>query len=30
VPTLDSVFEGLADFIDVHFEAGVLPGLIQC
>jgi adenosylcobyric acid synthase len=30
VPTLDSVFDGLADFIDVHFEAGVLPGLIQC
>ncbi|SFM46305.1 cobyric acid synthase [Variovorax sp. OV329] len=28
VPTLDSVFEGLADFIDRHFEAGFLPGLI--
>ncbi|HSV61128.1 MAG TPA: cobyric acid synthase CobQ, partial [Variovorax sp.] len=27
-PTLDSVFDGLADFIDQHFEAGVLPGLI--
>jgi len=28
VPTLDSVFDGLADFIDRHFEPGVLPGLI--
>ncbi len=28
VPTLDSVFDGLADFIDQHFDAGVLPGLI--
>lgn len=27
-PTLDSVFDGLADYIDRHFEAGVLPGLI--
>jgi adenosylcobyric acid synthase len=29
-PTLDSVFDGLADFIDGHFDAGVLPGLIAC
>lgn len=29
-PDLDSVFDGLADFIDAHFEAGVLPGLVQC
>ncbi|MBS0452068.1 MAG: cobyric acid synthase [Proteobacteria bacterium] len=28
VPTLDSVFDGLADYIDRHFDAGVLPGLI--
>jgi adenosylcobyric acid synthase len=26
-PTLDSVFDGLADFIDRHFEAGVLEAL---
>ncbi|MEO5669689.1 MAG: cobyric acid synthase [Ramlibacter sp.] len=26
-PTLDSVFDGLADFIDSHFEPGVLAGL---
>ncbi len=26
-PTLDSVFEGLADFIDQHFEAGILQAL---
>lgn len=30
VPTLDTVFDGLADFIDDHFAAGVLPGLIAC
>ena len=29
VPTLDNVFDGLADFIDQHFDAGVLPGLID-
>ena len=29
VPTLDSVFEGLADYISVHFEAGVLDSLIS-
>jgi len=28
-PTLDSVFEGLADFIEAHFEPGVLNQLIQ-
>ena len=27
-PTLDSVFEGLADYIDKHFEPGVLDALI--
>lgn len=30
VPTLDAVFDGLADFIDAHFPAGTLPGLIAC
>ena len=29
-PSLEAVFDGLADFIDRHFEAGVLPGLIAC
>ena len=28
VPTLDSVFDGLADYLEQHFEAGVLQGLI--
>lgn len=27
--TLDSVFDGLADHIDSHFEAGVLRSLIE-
>jgi adenosylcobyric acid synthase len=27
-PTLDSVFDGLADFIALHFEDGVLASLI--
>ena len=27
-PTLDSVFDGLADFIDTHFSAGVIADLI--
>jgi adenosylcobyric acid synthase len=27
-PTLESVFEGLADFIEAHFEAGVLEALV--
>jgi adenosylcobyric acid synthase len=29
VRTLDSVFDGLADFIDHHFDAGVLHRLLQ-
>jgi adenosylcobyric acid synthase len=29
VPTLDSVFDGLADFIEQHFEPGVLSSLID-
>jgi adenosylcobyric acid synthase len=29
VPTLDSVFEGLADFIDSHFLPDVIPDLIR-
>jgi adenosylcobyric acid synthase len=28
-PTLDSVFDGLADYIAVHFETGFLESLIQ-
>ena len=28
VPTLDSVFDGLADYIEQHFEPGFLAGLI--
>ncbi len=28
-PTLDSVFNGLADFVDAHFEPGVLAGLLD-
>jgi adenosylcobyric acid synthase len=28
-PTLDSVFDGLADYISQHFEAGVLASLIS-
>jgi adenosylcobyric acid synthase len=28
VPTLDSVFEGLADYVQTHFAPGVLDGLI--
>jgi adenosylcobyric acid synthase len=30
VPTLDTVFDGLADIVDRHFATGVLPGLLQC
>lgn len=30
VPTLDTVFDGLADYIASHFDTGVLPGLISC
>ena len=29
VPTLDSVFDGLADYIAQHFDAGVLNSLIS-
>jgi adenosylcobyric acid synthase len=29
VPTLDTVFDGLADFIDRHFEPGVIAGMIR-
>jgi adenosylcobyric acid synthase len=29
VPTLDSVFDGLADYIEQHFDAGVLTSLIS-
>ena len=29
VPTLDSVFDGLADYLEQHFEAGVLQGLLR-
>ena len=29
VPTLDSVFDGLADYIEQHFDAGVLDSLIE-
>ena len=28
--TLESVFDGLADVVEKHFETGVLPGLIAC
>ena len=28
-PTLDAVFDGLADFIDTHFDPGVLTSLID-
>ena len=27
--TLDSVFEGLADYVQAHFEAGVLDAMIR-
>jgi adenosylcobyric acid synthase len=30
VPTLDTVFDRLADIVDRHFATGVLPGLLQC
>jgi adenosylcobyric acid synthase len=29
VPALDEVFEGMADFVERHFEAGVLEGLLK-
>jgi adenosylcobyric acid synthase len=28
VPTLDSVFDGLADYVEQHFAPGVLQSLI--
>jgi len=28
-PSLDGVFNGLADFIDLHFEPGVLLDLLR-
>jgi len=28
-PTLDAVFDGLANFIDAHFAPGVLSSLID-
>jgi adenosylcobyric acid synthase len=28
VPTLDGVFDGMADYIAQHFEPGVLQGLV--
>jgi adenosylcobyric acid synthase len=28
-PSLDGVFDGLADFVELHFEPGVLLGLLQ-
>ena len=30
VPTLDAVFDGLADFIEAYFEPGVLDALVAC
>ena len=30
VPTLDAVFDGLADYVEQHFEAGVLQSLLDC
>ena len=29
VPTLDSVFEGLADYVQAHFEPGMLDALVR-
>jgi adenosylcobyric acid synthase len=29
-PTLDGVFDRLADVVDTHFATGVLPGLVAC
>jgi adenosylcobyric acid synthase len=29
VPTLETVFDGLADFVDAHFEPGVLQDLLN-
>ena len=30
VPTLETVFDGLADFVEEHFDTGVLPAMLQC
>jgi len=30
VPTLDSVFDRLADVVEAHFATGVLPALVAC
>ena len=30
VPTLDTVFERLADVVETHFDTGVLPSLLAC
>jgi adenosylcobyric acid synthase len=30
VPTLDSVFDRLADVVDAHFDTGALPALLAC
>jgi adenosylcobyric acid synthase len=30
VPTLDTVFDRLADVVDAHFDTGVLPALVAC
>jgi adenosylcobyric acid synthase len=30
VPTLDTVFDRLADVVEAHFETGVLPSLLAC
>ncbi len=29
VPALDTVFDGMADFVERHFQAGVLEGLLE-
>jgi adenosylcobyric acid synthase len=29
-PTLDSVFDRLADVVDAHFDTGALPALLAC
>jgi adenosylcobyric acid synthase len=29
VPTLDAVFDGLTNFVEQHFEAGVLQALLK-
>ena len=29
VPALETVFDGMADFVERHFQAGVLEGLVR-